>query len=244
MYNLPLRCAKEISNLSTNIALYLFSILLFIAIFVPMLIYIILGYKEKKKEKKKKNERKTTEEKALSASQVNVVLPSQQPLLVDYFENDLFYHHPLLSLFSRYKRVMTYPLFVFDALFYKESLIEDKIKDKDRDKFVYPVKNEFAKIVISLVLSLVFIGFIRFISCEICKIKYIRRTIALSIMAMFDAFLFYYCVVFCGIYVKAQYGWLYSGIWTIFFDWVIIVPLLLLLLTFLERHCGDCLFVK
>lgn len=45
-------------------------------------------------------------------------------------------------------------LFGFNALFYTDSMVEDKIFDKDRDKFVYPLKNEFAKIIESIVLTL------------------------------------------------------------------------------------------
>ena len=62
--------------------------------------------------------------------------------------------------------MMTFPFFVFyffnmfgfNDLFYTEGLIENTITDNERDKFVYPVTNEFGKIIISLVLSVVFLG--------------------------------------------------------------------------------------
>ena len=148
---------------------------------------------------------------------------------------------------------MTFPFFAFDvlnmfgfnALFYTEGLIENKITDNERDKFVYPVKNEFGKIIISLVLSVVFLGIVKAIALEIYnKSLIIRRIIAIVIMLVFDIFLFYYCVVFCGIYANAQNGWFYSGVWTIFFVWIVIAPLIIFVLTVIERNCERCIFVK
>ena len=42
-----------------------------------------------------------------------------------------------------------------------------------------------------------------------------------------DIFFFYYCMGFCAVYVNAQFGWFYSGIWAMIFNWFIYGPIII-----------------
>ena len=62
-----------------------------------------------------------------------------------------------------------------------------------------------------------------------------RRIISGIFMLALIVFFFYYCVVFCGIYIKTQYGWFYSGIWSLLFNWVIFAPFYILIISLVEN---------
>ena len=155
----------------------------------------------------------------------------------------------------------TLNLFGFNALYFKESMLEDRVYDKHRDNFGYPMKSEFDKIISSIVTSLALTVIVRAIalvtfankeelvnairSCKERKDRddiidkfnkkmLIRRIIAGVFMLALNVFFFYYCVVFCGIYTNAQYGWLYSGIWSLFWNWVVFAPVYLLIISAVE----------
>ena len=65
-----------------------------------------------------------------------------------------------------------------------------------------------------------------------------RRIIALVFIVLLDVFFWYYTIVFCGIYVNAQYGWFYSGIWSLMWVWVVYAPIYILIISLFE-HCGN-----
>ena len=62
----------------------------------------------------------------------------------------------------------------------------------------------------------------------------IRRIISGIFMLGLSIFFFYYCIVFCGMYVNTQYGWFYSGIWSLFWNWVVFAPLYIVIITAIE----------
>ncbi len=55
-------------------------------------------------------------------------------------------------------------LFAFNAILLPEKRIERKIWDKGRDKFVYPMKHEFGRILLSILISMLFTFIIRAVS--------------------------------------------------------------------------------
>ena len=55
-------------------------------------------------------------------------------------------------------------LFAFNAILLPEKRIERKIWDKGRDKFVYPMKHEFGRIILSILISMLFTFIIRAVS--------------------------------------------------------------------------------
>lgn len=127
------------------------------------------------------------------------------------------------------------------------------------------MKSEFDKIISSIVTSLALTVIVRAIalvtiankeelvnairSCKETKDRddiidkfnkkmLVRRIIAGVFMLALNVFFFYYCVVFCGIYTNAQYGWLYSGIWSLFWNWVVFAPVYLLSISVVESSGG------
>ena len=248
VYNLPMRCAGAVSNISSNIGFFIFLILNIIAILAPVGVYLIMGPEKKPKEKPKPKIRVTTESRPLSPTEVAPKFDIEG--WCTKLGKNMQKMHPLTSLCYCYNKIFTVPFFVFEilmlfgfnALFYTDSMIEDKIADKDRDKFVYPLKNEFAKIIISIVLTLVLVLILKSLCVEICiRSLFTRRVVSVIIMAIFDLFLFYYCVVFCGVYVNAQNGWFYSGVWCLLFNWVIVDPLYVFVYTLLSEKINNCL---
>ena len=67
--------------------------------------------------------------------------------------------------------------------------------------------------------------------CEFKKKNIVRKVIVFVFMLAIVIFFFYYAVVFCGVYVKTQYGWFYSGIWSLLFIWIGFAPLYTLTIT-------------
>ena len=137
-------------------------------------------------------------------------------------------------------------------------MLEDRIYDKHRDNFGYPMKTEFEKIMAAISTCIALTIVVRLITLvtdsqkirliqqlkvnkdrvqiisEFNKSMLVRRIIAGVFMLALNVFFFYYCVVFCGIYVNAQYGWFYSGIWSLFFNWIVYAPLYILIISAVE----------
>ena len=61
-----------------------------------------------------------------------------------------------------------------------------------------------------------------------------KRLLGALLMLFIVIFFFYYSVVFCGIYVKTQFNWFYSGIWSLFWNWVIFAPIYILVISIIE----------
>jgi hypothetical protein len=66
-----------------------------------------------------------------------------------------------------------------------------------------------------------------------------RYIIAFTIISIFSMFFFYYNYVFCAVYVKASTGWFYSGIWSLFWVWVVFAPFVAMIVTLLDRSCSS-----
>ena len=61
-----------------------------------------------------------------------------------------------------------------------------------------------------------------------------RRIISAAFMTVIIVFFFYYSVAFCGVYIQTQRNWFYSGIWSLFWNWVIFAPIYIVIISFLE----------
>ena len=63
----------------------------------------------------------------------------------------------------------------------------------------------------------------------------LKRLIGAFIILVLLAFFFHYSVVFCGIYIKTQINWFYSGIWSLFLNWVVLSPIYILIISLIEN---------
>ena len=66
-----------------------------------------------------------------------------------------------------------------------------------------------------------------------------RRVIAMIIMIALIVFMWYYSVMFCGVFHHAQYGWFYSGLWCLFFDWFGFAPLFIFMFSAIEQSVEE-----
>ena len=63
----------------------------------------------------------------------------------------------------------------------------------------------------------------------------LRRLIAASIMIIIVAFFFFYSVAFCGIYIQTQRNWLFSCLWSLFWNWVVFAPIFIVIISIIEH---------
>ena len=154
-------------------------------------------------------------------------------------------------------------LFGFNALYFNDTKIEKRITHSDRDNFGYPMKHEFDKIIYSILTTLALNVVARAIYLvtvsqrkdleskveggksldekekainEFVKSMLPRRLLAVIFLVIVNVFFFYYVIVFCGIYINTQYGWAYSGVWSLFFNWVIFANIEIGIISILEYN--------
>ena len=68
---------------------------------------------------------------------------------------------------------------------------------------------------------------------------FLRRIIGGAIMLCGVVFFFYYSVAFCGVYINTQKNWFYSGIWSLFWNWIIFAPIYIVVISFIENSKQD-----
>ena len=288
--NLPTKCGGDIDSLANNIGFWLF-LVLFVVFIVGDILFAVLSTKRMMGDRTstsiknddimnaKHFEKVCTTDNAHTEGDVD-----PKEITVDVSNNfssifisNLKYLHPLLSIcrtsilspIMLNSWVFLYNiinLFGFNALYFNETMIEDRIYDKHRDNFGYPMKTEFEKImsaiatsivltIIVLAINLVTIDSKNKLSSDIMSAKsneekervisefssgmFVRRIISGVFMLALNVFFFYYVVVFCGIYVNTQYGWFYSGLWALFFNWVIYAPIYVLIISLVEMKGGN-----
>ena len=143
--------------------------------------------------------------------------------------------------------------------FYSEKMIEKRIFDNNRSKFIYPLSKEIVKIILSILFSMICMLIIRAISLiprikneklfeyihshsyqenvnnKVLKKFFIRRMISCFIMLFASIFFLYYIIVFCSMYKQTQLNWFISGFWSILFEWILLVPLYILIISLVEK---------
>ena len=68
---------------------------------------------------------------------------------------------------------------------------------------------------------------------------FLRRILSAAFMTVIIVFFFYYSVAFCGVYIKTQRNWFFSGIWSLFWNWVIFGPIYIAIISYLEYKKKD-----
>ena len=67
----------------------------------------------------------------------------------------------------------------------------------------------------------------------------IRRIISCGVMVLIIIFFFYYSIAFCAVYIKTQINWFYSGIWSLFWNWVIFAPIYIIIISAIQYKKQD-----
>ena len=288
--NLPTKCGGDVEDIEENIAFWLF--LIFFIVFIIFDVILAVGSFSKLTNtnialmndnldigefrhvsKATEQAKLDTEDNAIKTEDVQVSIPADKSFGTIFCKNFKSLH-PLLSMchqsilspmiFTSW--IFLYNLlnlFGFNALYFNETMLEDRIYDKHRDNFGYPMKTEFEKIMASISTCIALTIIVRLITLvtlsqkekltqqlqtnkareqvigEFTKSMLVRRIIAGVFMLALNVFFFYYCIVFCGMYVNAQYGWFYSGIWSLFFNWVAYAPLYILIISVIESSGNE-----
>lgn len=263
----PLKCVKKIGRFQKNIALYMFPVLVIIIICVTIITHFVVPDSDEVDSEYADYNIPTQNTKPVVTIDSLKEIDIKTDTFVETFIKNLSSLHPVTLL---YKRSLLVPFFFsstlflfnlscifgFDAVYFSESMIEERIYNKRRDKFAYSFKHRNERIVYSI---LTYIGcnlLIRGISLVtlsqknllISQLKektvesasfekkmLLRRIISMVIMVACFVFFYFYCIVFCGLYIHAQYEWLYSVIWILMWLWIIIVPLYISLISFIEK---------
>jgi len=151
----------------------------------------------------------------------------------------------------------------FNALYFTNRMFRKRIERDYRDNFFYPMRYEYHRIILAQVTCFGLTVIVRLINLitlnqrqkiineisssednkeEIVKNyqkgNWLKKIITLIFILGLDVFFFYYAMGFCAVYVNAQFGWFYSGIWAMIFNWFIYGPFYILVISIIESFGG------
>ena len=173
----------------------------------------------------------------------------------------------LRSAFSIFNIII---LLGFNACYYTNAYLNERIKHSNRDDFIYPVTHDITRIIAVIVSSMILTVIMRLIvlvtykrkeeltnEIKVCQnnnepIKkftdemFVRRLIVQILMLVITLFVFYFTFAFCNRYPKAQYSWAYSTVWSVIFDYVLLSFIYILVVSIVETHhnnkCSSCVY--
>ena len=291
------KCPGEIKNFDKNAAIYVFSIVIGISLIVWIAVFVYGATEMQKSSNQLKikammndgmlqlhfKQVKSTEtdvnvKTVESSNDINKIQLEEKKTLGSIFISNLYELHPIAGLFRPSVLVpltLRLPLFVFNlcnmmtfcAIYYDEDYIHDRMFDSDRNKFKYPMKEEFPIIICSICTAMLLCVFVKVVMIVTYKKKETileevetkqsfdekneivkrfnkenggKRMMGMFFMILMITFDFYYCVVFCGLYNKTQRGWGYACIWTMFLVWVVFAPFFAFVVSVVETiNCSD-----
>jgi hypothetical protein len=151
----------------------------------------------------------------------------------------------------------------FNSLYFTNRMFRKRIERENRDNFFYPMRYEYHRIILAQLTSFGLTLIVRLINIinlnkrqEIInqvssseddkesiiknyqKGNTIKKIITLIFILGLDVFFFYYCMGFCAVYTNAQFGWFYSGIWAMIFNWFIYGPFYIFVISIIESFGG------
>ena len=279
--NLPLKCLNKVNKLHKNAGFWIY----FILIIIIIILTIILSYFENDfysqniiENDELKTQPKTTntptEKGEIQEKKILYETIYIKKSLFDCFIFNILYYHPIMRLmktsilspiiFNLWIFIFNISnLFGFNAILYSEKLIEKRIYNKHRDDFAYPMRKEFGKIILSILITMLFTIIMKFINLtffedknilainfselttrkeygkKFTKNKLLYRIFAGIIMFIIIFIMWLYSIGFCYIYYHTQKSWVYSGIWSLFWVWIIFAPLFLFLISLYESFIGN-----
>ena len=158
----------------------------------------------------------------------------------------------------------------FNACYYTNTYLNERIKHSNRDDFIYPITHDITRIIVVIVSSMILTVIMRLIvlvtykrkeelanEIKVCQnnnepIKkftdemFVRRLIVQILMLVITLFVFYFTFAFCNRYPKAQYSWAYSVVWSVIFNYVPLSLIYILVVSIVETHhsnkCSSCVY--
>ena len=255
---LALKCLGQITDIPKNIALWLFAVLA-----VLFVVGAVLKFKftdtnndtqstDNNQFKKvnvesgvTKNPQETDEGETVEPGNIKL---EEKDGFCKIFINNLIELHPITAnCYSKSKSITSIfilticSLFGFNALYFKESYIEERIYDNSRNSFAYPLVNEASIIFASIFTTVLFTVLAKLIAMVGLGEKQksmVRDVICLAVCGVLILFWWIYSIGFCGMYKNTQTGWLCAGIWALLFNWIIFAPVSVLIVSILESKLG------
>ena len=167
----------------------------------------------------------------------------KEKIFSSIFWNNLKNLHPILRfIFIRTKLSIIFffytilLIFTSNSFFFFESKIEERIyKPSNRNKIFYPISNHFSIIIFSVLLT-IFISILLRIFFDLFKKYNLIKNILYCIMFAFYIFCCFYTFVFCSMYFNSQKEWIFCGIWSLLFIWILMVLCILIFTIFNKKN--------
>ena len=279
--DVPIRCAKEIDDVVNNIAFWIY-LVIFVFIISLSVIYIIFRkqinaniFIAMKNDDFIKEISFCKIPATESAEQQKPKIQNEEKItFISVLYNTFMEIHPITSTFRVSiiaPTVMQFWLFAFNimtqfgfnALYFSNSMLEERMFDSYRSNFGYVMKRECDKVMAAIASSIVLTVIAKAIVLvtyhsreelgktiesnknveelkkEIKKFHMsmlVRRILGIVFCAIVGVFFWYYSVVFCGVFVNTQLGWLYSGIWTVMINWVVFANVFIVIVAIVEYN--------
>ena len=253
--HLALKCIGELSGLGKNIALWVFLIILLLTSAVIVLIkldfikepQIVIPFSAGQH-----HVVCTTVGDEMNERKVSDIPIYIQKSFFDIFKYNIKNYYPIVALFFRENRLNNVVIFVFslftlfgfNAIYFTENHIEDRITSNSRSKFNYPVNNEADVIFASIFTSLLVLAVVRLLALLMEKLKekdlqnqklHMVLELAFGIFCLaFSLFFWVYCIGFCGMYKNTQSGWIFACIWSLIFNWIMFGPVYMIVVSIVE----------
>jgi hypothetical protein len=156
----------------------------------------------------------------------------------------------------------------FNAVFFTNEYLFNRYKDKDRDKFVYSIRDEFGKMISAIVCTMAVSALMRLIIIvtlekkkevekkikeniehinvvkEFRKDMLLNRCICVFVMMIITAWFFYFSIAWCNRYPKAQHSWGHACAWSIMFNYILFSTVYIVIITAVQMKdsCEKCTY--
>lgn len=154
-------------------------------------------------------------------------------------------------------------LFGFNAVYFVNKYLNERIKHSNRDDFMYPLTHDYTRIIAAIVSSMIIAVIMRLIMLvsftrkeklrndikesqdKVESVKnftnefFVRRLIVQIVMLIIAVVFFYITFAFCNRYPKAQYSWAKAFVWSIIFTYVPLSLIYILVVSIVESAKGN-----
>ncbi len=150
-------------------------------------------------------------------------------------------------------------LFGFNSYYFTYQMAKNLVEDSQRKNFAYPMKEEYFRIMASIAftcgvtLILKRINMISYekkielsesieksniekISEDFNKEMRGRRILLVALCFALNIWTWIYSIGFCGYYFNSQYNWFYTGIWSVFWNWIIYSNIFIIIISAIEYY--------
>ena len=160
-------------------------------------------------------------------------------------------------------------IFGFNAVFSTNDYLFDRYKTKDRDKFIFPIRDHFDKMISAIVCTMGVAALMRAIILvtynkkeelsndikdkskdrnevvkEFRKEMIVSRCICVFIMMIITAWFFYFTIAWCNRYPKAQHSWGDACAWCLMFNYILFSTVYIVIISAVQcsPSCQQCAY--